>query len=88
MNEPNLIKTAKVLIDDMYEAMEYLSKNLDTISFAEMHEMTTLIDGESVMLERYETEETKCSINTVRVYWSQLKKKTYHALMNSRVCLA
>lgn len=83
----NLIETARILIDDMYEAMEYLDRHLDTISFTEMHELISIIDGNSVMLERYETEENKCSVNTVRVYWSQLKIKAQHTLMNSRVVL-
>lgn len=83
----NLIKIAKVLIEDMYEAMEYLKRNLNTMSFNEMHEMVTMIDGISVMLKQYVTEETKASANTALVNWSQLKIKTLHTLMNSRVVL-
>lgn len=84
----NLIETAKVLIDDMYEAMEYTSRNLNTISFTEMYEMRSMIDGISIMLDRYVTEETKDSIRTVKFHWNQLKIKMQRTLMNSRVVLA
>lgn len=87
MDKPNLIQTARILIDDMYEAMEYVTRNLDTISFTEMYEMRTMIDGISVMLEKYVTEETKDSARTVTFNWSQLKIKMHRALMNSRVVL-
>lgn len=84
----NLIETAKVLIDDMYEAMEYTSRNLNTISFTEMYEMRSMIDGISIMLDRYVTEETKDSVRTVKFHWNQLKIKMQRTLMNSRVVLA
>ena len=88
MAEQNLIMTSRVIIDDMYDAMEYLNRHLDSMSFSEMHKMVTMIDGIEVLLKKYVTEETKDSVNTVFIYWSQLKIKTQRALMNSRVCLA
>lgn len=88
MAEQNLIMTSRVIIDDMYDAMEYLNRHLDSMSFSEMHKMVTMIDGIEVLLKKYVTEETKDSVKTVFIYWSQLKIKTQRALMNSRVCLA
>ena len=87
MERSILITMTQELIEDMYEAMEYLQRNLDKISFAEMHEMITIIDGITIMLKKWVTEETKVSVTTVLVNWSQLKIKTQRALMNSRVVL-
>lgn len=77
----------RMLIDDMYEAMDYLDRHLDTISFVDMHEMIAMIEGIALQIKKFVTEETKESARTVLFYWSQLKIKTQRALMNSRVAL-
>ena len=87
MERSNLIKMTRVLIDDMYMAMDYLERHLDTISFSSMFEMIETIDKTGYLLKEYVIEETKVSVTTVLVNWSQLKIKTQRAFMNSRVAL-
>lgn len=89
MANSNLIDSNMVymLIEDMYESMEYLKRNLDTISFVDMHEMIAMIDGIDWQIRKFVTEETMSSATSVRLRWSQLKIRTQRALMNSRVVL-
>ena len=76
-----------MLIEDMYEAMDYLDRHLDTISFVDMHEMIAMIEGIALQIQKFATEETKVSAYSALVNWSQLKIKTQRALMNSRIVL-
>lgn len=81
------ILICRALMEDMYQSIEYFNRHLDTMSFAEMHEMTEMIDRISRLLTHYDSEETRSSVNSVRVHWSQLKIRAQRALMNSRVVL-
>lgn len=83
----------KDLIEDMYVEMEYMERNVDTMSFEELSIMIKNFDFHYKMAlgkhaYTYLDDETKSSLTSVLVHAYAFKKRFDSKVMNIRVCLA
>lgn len=83
----------KDLIEDMYVEMEYMERNVDTMSFEELSIMITNFDFHyktalNTHAYKWIDYQTKTALNSLLVNAYAFRKRFDEKFMNIRVCLA